>query len=47
MSDKDNDDDEDNRGLHISKNRIDCFPCRCNRKIFHKKQKQQLTLKGI
>ena len=46
MTDKDNEDDEDNRGLHISKNSIDCFPCRCNRKIFHKETKTTTDTEG-
>ena len=46
MNDKDNDDDEDNRGLHISKNSIDCLSCRCNRKIFHKETKTTTDTEG-
>ena len=46
MSDTSEDYEKSNKGIHLSKDGIDCFPCRCNRKIFHKETKTTTDNEG-
>ena len=46
MSEVSEDYPNSNKGIHLSKDGIDCFPCRCNRKIFHKETKTTTDNEG-